>query len=148
MASKLNDAQIKDILEEGTRIAVVGLSPVAARPSYEVTQYMIDHGYEIYGVRPASPPEILGRPCVEKLSDLKEDVDIIDVFRNSDAIPALVGEIEVWMKGMSPERRPKCLWLHLGITHPEAEKKAEKLGLKVISNRCILMEHRRLIGAR
>lgn len=145
MASRLTDAQIKDILETGNRIAVVGLSPVPARPSFGVTKYMIDHGYEIYGVRPASPPEILGRPCVEKLSDLKEDIDIIDVFRNADAIPQLVDEIEEWMKNMSPERRPKCLWLQLGITHPEAEKKAEKLGLKVISDKCILIEHRRLI---
>ncbi|HVK60132.1 MAG TPA: CoA-binding protein, partial [Bdellovibrionales bacterium] len=93
--------------------------------------------------RPASPPEVLGRPCVESLADLKEDVDIIDVFRNNDAIPQVVDEIEAWMKS---GRKAKVLWLQLGITHPEAEKKAEKLGLKVISNKCILVEHRRLLS--
>jgi uncharacterized protein len=145
MATKLSDAQMRDLLENGTRIAVIGLSPVPARPSYGVTRYMISHGYEIYGVRPAAPPEILGRPCVEKLADLKEDIDIIDVFRNADAIPALVDEIEQWMKDKPIDRRPKALWLQEGVTHPEAEKKAEKLGLKVISDKCILKEHARLI---
>lgn len=145
MASNLTDNQIRDLLENGNRIAVVGLSPVAGRPSYGVTRYMISHGYEIYGVRPASPPEILGRPCVESLQDLKEEVDIIDVFRNSDALPGLVDEIEVWMKDKPIDRRPKALWLQEGVTHPEAEAKAEKLGLKVVSNKCILKEHARLL---
>ncbi|MEK7358617.1 MAG: CoA-binding protein [Bdellovibrionota bacterium] len=145
MATPLSDAQIRDLLENGTRIAVVGLSPVPARPSHGVTRYLIKHGFEIYGVRPASPPEILGRPCVESLDQLKEDVDIIDVFRNSSAIPGLVDEIEKWMKDKPIDRRPKALWLQEGVVHPEAEKKAEKLGLKVISDKCILKEHARLI---
>lgn len=145
MASKLSDEQLRDLLENSTRIAVVGLSPVPARPSYGVTRYMMSNGYEIYGVRPGSPPEILGRPCVESLAQLTEDVDIIDVFRNADAIPGLVDEIEAWLKDKPIDRRPKALWLQEGITSPEAEKKAEKLGLKVISDKCILKEHARLI---
>jgi predicted CoA-binding protein len=104
---------------------------------------MIGHGYEIFGVRPASPPEILGRPCVEKLSDLTENVDIIDVFRNPEAVPQLVDEIEEWMKN---GRRAKALWLQEGVGNAEAEKKAEKLGLFVVSNLCILKEHARLLG--
>lgn len=145
MATPLSDAQLRDLLSNSTRIAVIGLSPVPARPSHGVTRYMMSHGYEIYGVRPASPPEILGRPCVEKLADLKEDVDIIDVFRNPDAVPGLVDEIEAWMKDKPIDRRPKCLWLQEGVRHPEAEKKAEKLGLKVVSDKCILKEHARLV---
>ena len=146
MASDLSDNEIRDLLTVNKRIAVIGLSPVPARPSFGVTKYMINHGYTIFGVRPASPPEILGRPCFESLMDLKEDVDIIDVFRNSDALPEIVNEIEMWMNQKAPANRPKLLWLQEGVTHPEAEAKAISLGLKVISNRCILKEHARLIG--
>ena len=139
------DAEVRDLLRDGKRIAVIGLSPVPSRPSYGVTKYMIDHGYEIYGVRPASPPTVLGRPSVEKLADLEEDVDIIDVFRNIDAIPQVVDEVEAWLKTKPRDRWPKALWLQLGIAHPEAEERARKLGLMVISDKCILVEHRRLL---
>jgi predicted CoA-binding protein len=138
----MNDTQIRELLKTSKRIAVIGLSPVPARPSFGVTRYMISNGYEIFGVRPASPPKILDRPCVESLSQLNEDVDIIDVFRNSDAIPQLVDDIEAWLKR---GHRAKALWLQEGVTHADAEKKAEKLGLQVISNRCILKEHARLV---
>lgn len=145
MASPLSDSEIREVLKNAKRIAVIGLSPVAGRPSFGVTRYLIEQGYEIYGIRPGSPPFILERPCVEKLADLKVDVDIIDVFRNSEAIPQLVDEIELWLKDRSRDRYPKILWLQEGVSHPDAEKKAESLGLKVVSNRCILKEHARLI---
>ena len=141
----MNDARMREILQKYRRIAVVGLSPVSNRPSNGVTRYMINHGYEIYGVRPASPPEVLGRPCVEKIEDLPSDVDIIDVFRNPDAVPGLVDELEKWMKALPAERRPKVLWLQEGVGNPQAEAKAEKLGLEVVSDRCILKEHARLV---
>lgn len=146
MASHIADSELRDLLKTCKRIAVIGLSPVAGRPSYGVTRYMIDQGYEIWGVRPASPKEILGRPCVERLADLQDDVDIIDVFRNPEAIPEVVDEVEAWMKAKPEGRKPKLLWLQMGITHPEAEAKAKSLGLKVISDACILVEHRRLLG--
>ena len=145
MASHLPDQELRELLKTCKRIAVIGLSPVANRPSYGVTRYMIEHGYQIWGVRPASPKEILGRPCVESLSDLKEDVDIIDVFRNPEAIPEVVNEIEAWMKTKPEGHKPKLLWLQQGITHPEAEAKAKSLGLRVISDACILVEHARLL---
>jgi uncharacterized protein len=145
MASQLSDDELRDILSSCQRIAVIGLSPVPARPSYGVSRYMIRKGYELYGVRPGSPPEILGRPCVDKLADLDAEIDLIDVFRNSDAIPGLVDEIEVWMKSNPGSKKPRVLWLQEGVAHPEAEKKAEGLGLKVVSNRCILKEHMRLL---
>ena len=141
----MNDARMREILQKYRRIAVVGLSPVSNRPSHGVTRYMINHGYEIYGVRPASPPQVLGRPCVEKIQDLPGDVDIIDVFRNPDAVPGLVDELESWMSGLPADRRPKVLWLQEGVGNPEAEAKAEKLGLEVVSDRCILKEHARLV---
>lgn len=144
MATQLTDAELKELLSRLKRIAVIGLSPVPARPSYGVTRYMISQGYEIYGVRPGSPKQILDRPAVESLKDLPGPVDILDVFRNSDAIPEVVDEIETWMKTLPAHQRPTLLWLQQGISHEAAEKKAESLGLKVISDRCILKEHARL----
>lgn len=138
----LNDQQMRDALANAKTIAVIGLSPDPSRASHHVTEYMINQGYEITGVRPGGHKPILDRPVVEKLSDLKSAPDIIDVFRNSDAIPGVVDEIE---KMMERGLKPKMLWLQLGISHPEAEKKAERLGLQVVSDKCILIEHRRLL---
>lgn len=144
MGTELSDSEIKSHLTPPKKIAVIGLSPTPDRPSYGVARYLIQQGFEIYGVRPAAPPEILGRPSVERLSDLKTPIDIIDVFRSSDAIPGLVDQIEEWMKTLPEGQRPKLLWLQEGVSHAEAEEKAKRLGLKVVSNRCILKEHRRL----
>lgn len=140
--NQTTDEDLKQILSSSKRIAVIGLSPVPARPSYGVTRYMIESGYEIFGIRPGSPATILGRPAFERLSDLKEDVDILNVFRNPEALPALIDEIEVWMK--TRDKKPSTLWLQEGVTHPEAEAKAQTLGLKVVANRCILKDHARL----
>lgn len=138
----MNDSQLKDILTRYKRIAVLGLSPISSRPSFAVTRYMISAGYEIYGVRPGAPGEILGRLCVEHLKDLKAPVDILNVFRRSEAIPELVTEIEAWLPTL--KERPKVLWLQEGITHPEAEERARGLGLTVVSDRCILKDHLKL----
>lgn len=139
----LTDHELIQVLSESKRIAVIGLSPVAARPSHGVSRYMISHGYEIYGVRPASPPEILGRPCYEKLSDLKVDVDLFDVFRNPDAVPGVVDEIARWLKDFPARKR--CLWLQEGVGNAQAEDHARSLGLTVVSDLCILKEHSRLM---
>ena len=139
----MTDTELSEILKSSKRIVVIGLSPVAARPSFGVTRYMIEKGYEIFGVRPASPPSILGRPCFERLADLDEDVDIINVFRNPDALPELMTEIETWMKTRT--RKPTTLWLQEGVVNPIAEAKARILGLKVVVDRCILKDHARLL---
>lgn len=144
--SNPDDSQIKKVLENNKRIAVIGLSSVPSRPSYEVTEYMIEHGYEIFGVRPGSEKEVLGRPSFQSLAELREPVDIINVFRNPDAIPQVVDELLEWMQTKPADQRPKVLWLQLGISHAAAEEKARKAGLIVISDACILMEHRRLLG--
>lgn len=143
----VSDKELRDLFRACKTIAVIGLSPVPARPSFGVSRYMQEAGFTIFGVRPASPPQILGRPCVEKLSDLDAEIDIINVFRNSDAIAALVDEIEAWLKTpqMKARRKPRLLFLQEGVHDEKAEKKAELLGLRVISNRCILKEHARLM---
>ncbi len=138
----MSDQEIRDALANAKSITVIGLSPDPSRASNHVTEYLIEQGYDITGMRPGGHKPILGRPVIESLADLKVAPDIVDVFRNSEAIPGVVDEIE---KLISRGLKPKMLWLQLGITHPQAEQKARQLGLQVVSNKCILIEHRRLV---
>ena len=140
LPKNVSNDQIRDALANAKSIAVIGLSPDPSRASHHVTEYLIEQGYEITGVRPGGHQPILGRPVVENLSELKFAPDIVDVFRNSEAIPGVIDEIE---KMIARGLKPKMLWLQLGISHDEAEEKARRLGLQVVSNKCILIEHRR-----
>ncbi|MBK9294037.1 MAG: CoA-binding protein [Oligoflexia bacterium] len=129
----IND-EIKNILQKFKKIAVVGLSPDTSRPSYGVSRYMQEHGYEITPVRPGNEV-ILGVKSVESLKDLPQPVEIVDVFRKSEAVGEIVDEaISV---------KAKVLWLQEGVTNPVAEEKARQAGIIVISDKCILKEHRR-----
>lgn len=133
----MSDQQIKDVLTKYKKIAVVGLSPDPARPSFGVSRYMQEHGYEITPIRPGGET-ILGVRAVEALKDLQPPVEIVDVFRASDAVPEIV-DAAIAVKA-------KVLWLQEGVIHPVAEEKARKAGLIVFSDLCILKEHHRLIG--
>ncbi len=118
------------------KIAVVGLSSDPSRASHGVTRYMMSQGYEISCVNP-NETEVLGMKAHASLRDLADPIEIVDVFRRSDAVPEIVDQ--------AIEKRAKVLWLQEGVTHPEAEERARKAGLIVISDRCILKEHHRLI---
>jgi uncharacterized protein len=133
----MNDQIIKQVLEKYKKIAVIGLSPRPNRPSFGVTQYMMSQGYETVGVRPGGLKDIMGRPVYEALKDVPGPLEIVDVFRANEFIPDVVDEVIA--------AGAKVLWLQLGVTHPAAEKKARDHGVTVISDRCILVEHRRLI---
>lgn len=122
----------KEILTKYKKIAVVGLSPDPMRPSHSVTNYMIRHGYEIVGVRPGDK-EILGRPCYASLKEVPGPLEIVNVFRAPEHVPAIVDE--------AIALKAKVLWLQEGVVHPQAEEKARKAGLVVVSDRCILKEH-------
>jgi predicted CoA-binding protein len=128
--------QIKEVLTKYKRIAVVGLSPNEERPSNGVTKYMVRKGYDCVGVNPGHE-SIIGLPCYISLLDVPGQIEIVDVFRNSKAVPEIV-EHAITMEA-------KVLWLQEGVTHPEAEEKAAKAGMIVISDRCILKEHRKHI---
>lgn len=145
MPQVTTDSEIRRLLQESKKIAVVGLSPVPARPSHGVTRYMIAAGYEIFGVRPAAPARILDRPCVESLDRLDEDVDVFDLFRNADAVPGVVEDIARYLERFPPRKEGRVLWLQEGVGNEEAEVRARELGLRVVSDRCILKEHRRLL---
>lgn len=133
----MTDTELQHILCRYRRIAVVGLSPDPSRPSYGVTRYLIDAGYEIFGVRPAAT-KILDRPCFDRIQDVPKPVEIVDVFRAPQYVPAVVED--------AIAAGAKVLWLQEGITHSEAEKRAREAGLIVISDRCMLKEHDRLLS--
>jgi predicted CoA-binding protein len=114
----------------------VGLSSDPSRPSFGVSKYLQSHGYEITPVRPGGEV-ILGVKSVESLKELAKPIEIIDVFRKSDAVPEIVdAAIDVGAK---------VIWLQEGVSHPEAETKAQAAGIFVVSDRCILKEHARLV---
>jgi predicted CoA-binding protein len=128
----VND-EIGQLLTSSKTIAVVGLSDSPLRPSYGVSAYMQSQGYRIIPVNPAIKGA-LGEKAVSALSDIKEKIDIVDVFRRPEAVPEVVDE--------AIRLKVPAIWLQEGVIHQEAADKARKAGLKVVMDRCILKEHR------
>ena len=124
-----------ELLRSARTIAVVGLSSNPLRPSHGVAAYLQAHGYRIIPVNPGETT-VLGETAYSRLEDVPVPVDIVDVFRRSDAVPAIASAaIAVGAK---------MLWLQEGVTHPAAEAPARAAGLLVVSDRCILKAHRAL----
>jgi len=132
----LNDAEIREILSL-RRVAVVGMSKDPAKPAHYVPKYLLERGYEVIPVNPTAD-EILGLRVYKSLREVPGPVDIVDVFRPSDAVPEVVRE--------AVALRPKVIWLQEGIYHPEAVEVARANGIKIVWNRCMMKEHRRLLG--
>lgn len=130
-----NDADMIEMLRDAKTIAVVGLSSKKMRPSYGVAAYMQQQGYRIIPVNPAET-EVLGEKAYPTLADVPEKIDIVDVFRRSDAVPEVVGD--------AIRAGARYLWLQEDIVHEEAAERARQAGMKVVMDRCILKEHRRL----
>ncbi|WP_436934771.1 CoA-binding protein [Halovenus marina] len=130
------DTELRQILTLDP-IAVIGCSTTAGKPAHDVPKYMIDHGYEIIPVNPFAD-EIFGREAYDSITDVPERVPLVDVFRPSDEIPEIVDEV-LERDGV------EALWMQLGISHDEAATRAESAGLRVVQDRCIKVEHQRLI---
>ena len=130
------DKLIEEILAQSKTIAVVGLSPDPDKPSFEVAHYLQNKGYKIIPVRPGTD-QILGEKAYASLSEIPVPVDIVDVFRSPEHMPQVVDE--------ALAIHPKAVWMQLGISHEEAAQKVSKAGLKVIQDRCILIEHKKLL---
>ena len=128
-------SDIKDILENARTIAIIGLSPKPDRESNEVARYLKDHGYRIFPVRPGQE-EILGQRTHATIDDIKEKVDIVDVFRNPEQILHHAHE--------AIRMQPKVFWMQLGIENQEAASLLVKAGIDVVMNKCIKIEHGRL----
>jgi uncharacterized protein len=121
-----------EILKTSHTIAVVGLSNRPYRPSYGVAQYLQSVGYRVIPVNPAAT-EILGERSYARLEDIPEHVDIVDIFRRSEFVPAIVeSAIHIGARGV---------WMQEGVIHAEAAERARRAGLFVIMNTCILKEH-------
>jgi len=124
---------IADLLKNSKTIAVVGLSDNPMKPSYGVSQYMQSHGYKIIPVNPQAS-EILGEKAYASLLDIPEKIDIVDVFRRSDAVPEIVDQ--------AIQLKVPAIWLQETVVHEEAAEKARQAGIFVVMDKCILKEHR------
>lgn len=135
------NAYISGILQSVKTIAVVGASANDVRPSFFVMKYMLDKGYSVVPVNPGQAGKpILGQMTYARLSDIPEPIDMVDVFRASDAVPGIVDET------LSLGPLPKVIWMQLTVRHDEAAARAEAAGLKVVMNRCPKIEYARLSG--
>jgi len=129
-----SDEQIRDILSLN-KVVVVGMSKNSSKASHYVPKYLSDNGYDITPVNPTAD-QILGKKCYSSISEIDEEIDIVDIFRPSDHVLPIIQE--------AIKKKPKVIWLQEGIHNSEAEDLAKKAGIKVIFNRCMLAEHQRL----
>jgi predicted CoA-binding protein len=131
-----SDLEIKRLLLNHKKICIYGLSPNSSKPSHLIGLFLRSKGYDVVGVYP-NETNIAGIPIYPDLAATPVEFrKFVDVFQRSEKIPEIVQEI-LHLKNT------EVLWLQLGITHPQAEKQAQDAGLKVVSDRCILIEHKK-----
>jgi uncharacterized protein len=118
-------------------IAVVGMSNTEGKPANFVPQYLIENGYNVIPVNPTTT-EVLGRKTYPKVSDVPEQVDIVDIFRRSEDVRPVVDDA-IKKKGI------KVIWMQSGIYNKDAERKAKENGIDVVYNRCMKVEYSVLI---
>jgi uncharacterized protein len=129
------DDAVRDLLLGMRRVAVVGISENPERASHGIARFLIGRGVEVVGVNPQLR-EVLGAPVYPALADVPGPIDVVDVFRRSEAVPSIVDEaIAVGAR---------AVWLQEGVTHAEASRKAVAAGLVVVADRCIYKEWLRL----
>ena len=132
-----DEGKIEATLLAARTVAIVGLSPDPLRASYFIGYYLKRHGYKIVPVNPKES-EILGEKSYASLKDIPFPVDVVDVFRRPDAVPAIARE--------AVAIGAKALWLQFNVISPEAAKIAEDGGLTVVMDRCMKVEHARHLG--
>lgn len=128
------DEQIRDILSF-KKVAVIGMSKHSSKAAHYVPKYLSDNGFDVTPVNPTADT-ILGKKCYDSVSEINEEIEIIDIFRPSDQVLLVIQE--------AIKKKPKVIWLQEGIHNSEAEELARKEGIKVVYNRCMLAEHQRL----
>ncbi|HEV7327885.1 MAG TPA: CoA-binding protein [Bosea sp. (in: a-proteobacteria)] len=136
-----DDALIRRILREVKTVALVGASANEARPSWIVTKYLLDRDYDVIPVNPGLAGQtLLGKTVYGSLKEIPRPVDMVEIFRNSEAAGPITDEA----LGLSP--LPKVIWMQLSVRNDEAAAKAEAKGVTVIMNRCPKIEYGRLSG--
>lgn len=139
--TEYSDSHLKSILQRNRTIAVVGVSMNPVRPSYYVARYLGLKGYRVIPVNPAhAGKRLFGEVIEPSLAAISDPVDMVDIFRRSDAVPPIVDE------ALECFPQLKCIWMQIGVEHPEAAAKAEARGVAVIQNRCPKIEYQRLFG--
>ena len=129
------DDEIRRILSLN-KVAVVGMSKNSSKAAHYVPKYLSEQGYDITPVNPTTN-EILGKRTYDVVSEIADDIDIVNIFRPSDQVlPVIQEAIKI---------KPKVIWLQEGIHNSEAEELARSAGIKVVFNRCMLAEHQRLL---
>lgn len=132
-----SDERLREILDLGT-IAVVGCSSTPGKDAHEIPRYLAGHGYDVIPVNPYAE-EVLGREAYDSLSEVGETIDVVCVFRPSEEVTGIVEEaIEREDAGV--------IWTQLGISDDEAAARAEEAGKTIVQNRCMKVDHRRLVG--
>ncbi|MGB9853544.1 MAG: CoA-binding protein [Candidatus Bathyarchaeales archaeon] len=139
---------LREILTEYKTVAVVGLSKDSSKDSYRVAKYLKSEGFRIVPINP-SANEILGEKSYKSLLDLpqyiQKSLEIVDIFRPPQEVLSIV---EQAIKLKNAYGRPHVIWMQLGIVNEEAAQTAEKAGLKVVMDKCIMQEHKRLSMAK
>jgi predicted CoA-binding protein len=125
------------ILEKYRRIAMVGLSSNPYRPSHFAAKYLLAEGYDVIPVNPREK-EILGQVCYPSVTAIPGGVEVVDIFREPTAVPAIVDD--------AIAIGAKIVWMQLGVIHEEAAAKASAAGLEVVMDRCMKIEHARFFG--
>ena len=126
---------ITDILREVKTIALVGASNNEVRPSYFVLKYLLEKGYQVFPINPGlAGKEIVGQKVFSSLADVPVTIDMVDIFRNSEAALAVTQE------ALLLAHKPKVIWMQLGVRNEEAAKLAEAQNIKVVMDRCPKME--------
>jgi predicted CoA-binding protein len=134
-----DDATVRALLQRVRRIVVVGLSPKVYRDSHRVARYLLEHGYEVVPVYPREE-DILGQKVYRRVRDVPGPVDLVDVFRRSEGLPEVVDDVLAARAG--------ALWLQLGCIDEAGAERAREAGLAVVMDRCLMVEHARLLGGR
>jgi predicted CoA-binding protein len=138
MTGRSDDLTLRRILAETHTIAVVGASQNPARPSHEIYSYLLSTGaYQVYPVNPTIT-EIDGAQVYPRLADLPVVPDMVDVFRRFDELPSVLAET------LALKQRPKTLWLQQGLWHEQVGRDAEAAGMRVVMDRCLMVDHARL----
>jgi predicted CoA-binding protein len=134
------DAELRRVLAENRSVAVLGAKSEPWEAAFSVPRYLRDHGWRVVGVNPKlAGGDWLGSPAVGALAEL-QPVDLIEVFRRPEALPAHAAEI------LALPWRPRVVWFQLGIRHDAAAERLSQAGIDVVQDRCMMPEHRRLIG--
>jgi len=141
MSLDYTDEQLKTVLKRAKRIAVVGVSLNTVRPSYFVARYLSLKGYQVIPVNPGQAGKMLfGQTVRANLSEIEGGVDMVDIFRRSEAVPAIVDEALAAFPAL------QTVWMQIGVMNDAAAETAEARGVTVIQNRCPKIEYQRLFG--